>query len=127
MGETWARVQAPKPKLLMSMVGGRGIEPLTPSMSRKCSPKNFSFALRTRNVRLSVNYSVDRGFPRLEHLQHASQSFGFDDHEQLQNKVHGFSTDRGDSFALCSVSSCRLSGAAGPENRYKQRITWWAL
>jgi hypothetical protein len=37
LGETWARWQLAKAKSLMSMVGGRGIEPLTPSMSRKCS------------------------------------------------------------------------------------------
>ena len=45
MGETWARFELTKPKTLISMVGGRGIEPLTPSMSRKC-PVNVGSVLR---------------------------------------------------------------------------------
>jgi hypothetical protein len=46
---------------------------------------------------------------------------------QTTNKVHGFSTDRSVSFALCSVSSCRTRGVNGTKKHYKQRIGWWAL
>ena len=37
MGISWARPRAHQANILISMVGGSGIEPLTPSMSRKCS------------------------------------------------------------------------------------------
>ena len=35
LGEKWARSTSTNAKSLIFMVGGRGIEPLTPSMSRK--------------------------------------------------------------------------------------------
>jgi hypothetical protein len=38
VGETWARPQLKNSKALISMVGGSGIEPLTPSMSKNFSP-----------------------------------------------------------------------------------------
>ena len=36
--------------------------------------------------------------------------------ERCENKVHGFSTDPSVSFALCSVSSCRMRRVDGGKN-----------
>jgi len=47
--------------------------------------------------------------------------------ERCENKVHGFSTDRGVSFALCSAASCRMSRVNDGKNHCKQWIGWWAL